>query len=168
MLYWAFNKLKSSQWLQGINLFYGSLPDVSLMSSPSVVMIPTNDTYGDPDGPRLQEQVVITNGVESYVHEFNRRGAGASLHLYVTGGPEDVYQSLETLINDVANALRETPGNYNNQNITLLSGQYLDRTQLSENTVGYALQIVTYVPLYYLTPIYQPTSFSNVIPTPNI
>jgi hypothetical protein len=153
MLFWAFNQALQSQYLRGVNQQYGTLQDTPLLSAPAIVWVPTTDIYADPAGNRLLEEEIVTDGVDKHMNQFNRRSAGCELRLYVTGNTQEAYPKLEDLINRTANALRDL-GVHNNQNAYPVSGRYLDRAEVSDNTVGYAMQIEVVVPLYFTTPIY--------------
>lgn len=144
-------------------MHYGLLLDTPEMANPSILWMPTYDTYADPYGNRLVAEEIITNGSDKHMNQFNRRQAGCDLKLMVTGNVDEAYPQLEALINRTANAIREIGNSNNNQNTYPVAGHYVDRSQLSENTVAYIMQIEVEVPLYYETPIYPLQSLAITI-----
>lgn len=134
---------------------YGTLQGVPQLAAPSIVWIPTGDIYTDPSGMRLDQESQIVAGKQVSLYQVYKRSCGADLVISVDGGPDDdAYSKLEALIARTCLGLRDGPGNYNGQNAFPVSGRMLDREELSENTVGYVMQIVAEVPVIYEIPEY--------------
>ena len=138
----TYNIARKSEFLVGVHHEFGKINLQPITTTPSVIWYPIDEEI---IGSQFVQEDLIIDGKSYQKDEIARRKSNFNIYLF-----EKNYESLELLINRVANGISEA-GNYTWQNISLESGEFLDRESVAENTVGYVFKAYVIVPLYRLT-----------------
>ena len=167
--------LYQNEHLGTVNQFYGSSYLNQTRSYPSIVWVPTNDTFG----PGVYVRSPVTVGGKTYELESTHlRMAGADL--YLLAPPDQNTESpLELLINDTVQALidvcgtlgtEEHPGGLKIQSGSALnigglgySSQTDSIQSVSEDGLSYILSVLFFVPIYKLHPVGVAQSYDGTI-----
>jgi len=143
------------------SIYYGSEEirknDEAPVSYPHIKWVPIGDSYLP---PLWQTKDVIIDGKRQQVESCFSRSCGVNIEIY-----HKDYKLLEDMINIIVNALYdvlESTGNFK-----VNTGNMMNREQLSQNTVGYSLNISVNVPIYRLIPTVTVESV-NVNINPNV
>lgn len=142
MLYEVYEELQKAPRLSGASQTFGSVSLDPISSPPHIAWIPTTDDYTD---PHLAALPAVVHGKRVEIESILLRRAGCDLHVF-----EKDYLNLETLLNELHNALYDTLRSFGNYSIG--QGRWVDRSSLSENTVGYIQPIAVFVPIYRALP----------------
>lgn len=137
-----YNIARKSEFLVGVHHEFGKINLQPITTTPSVIWFPIDEEI---IGSQFVQEDLIIDGKSYQKDEIARRKSNFNIYLF-----EKSYEALELLINRVANGILEA-GNYTWQNISLESGEFLDRESVAENTVGYVFKAYVIVPLYRLT-----------------
>lgn len=142
MLMDAFEAVRESPHLAGVAQEFGSLELDQVGAAPRLIWAPTEDSYGP---PLPASQPLTTGGRRVHVEAIWTREAGVSIYLF-----ERDYRAAEDLIRRLHLALWEalsTSANYK-----LGRGRWVDRGELSTQTVAYVMPLAVHVPIYDLSP----------------
>jgi len=143
MLIDVFREFQKHHLMAQIKQYYGPESSRGATSYPHIEWIPTSDVW---DPPLWVNQDAIIDGKQIQIEACFSRACGVTLRLY-----EKDYEPLEQLINRVVNALYDVL--VSTANFTMKASAMMNRDQISENTVGYEMNLSIRVPIYRLLPV---------------
>lgn len=148
-LYTIYEQLSRNRYLKNVQQHFGAIYlDRQVSSYPSIIWVPSNDTF-DASAAYYQSQPVVYSAnpelpnAEKRLFQFYARNAGCQLHIY-----HNNFSEIESIIICICNALHETFNALDN--FAINSGSWNDRTQLTENTFKYVLDFSFKAPVYQL------------------
>lgn len=154
MLFEIFNQMKKHTSLYGqtsfscVPQYFGKDTMDRLSSYPRVIWMPSSDEYADPF--RAASPIII-HGKHFQQEDIFSKISGCDLYLYHKDYPE-----MEQLINDLMNALYDTcyalGTSANIGSLQIGSGRWINKEDVSLDSVGYVQSIYVYVPIYRLKP----------------
>lgn len=154
MLYEIFNQMKKHTSLYGqtsfscVSQYFGKDTMDRPSSYPRVIWMPSSDEYVSPNYAALPQ---IIGGKHVQQESLYSRKCGCDLHLYHKDYPE-----MEKFINDLHMALDDVCGaigtSGNIGNVEISSGRWINKEDVSLDSVGYVQSIYVYVPIYRLKP----------------